>query len=392
MIAQILPDIASSAHARLSGFVADLRANGFIIGMTEIADALVLMSGPAALRPVTLRPALRALFSTCHGDWEKFDILFDAAFLPRRGRSSTRVVSTPRPSANGLHIVPGSHGASSSADASRVERGSGAEDGESGQSRREGASTGESLAKRDFRTITDPADLAAAHALAARLAQRMKVRLTRRLRARRAGPTLHLRRTIHKSVAQGGEPIHLVHKRRKDKPLRLVVLLDASGSMSLYSALFLRFMHGVITHFREAEAYLFHTRLVHIAPALRERDCERAAERLVLMGQGSGGGTRIGESLATFNRWHARRCLTSRSCVIIVSDGYDTGPAAALGAEMAKLRQRCRRIVWLNPMIGWEGYAPEAAGMKAALPHVDLFAPAHTLETLAALEPYLARI
>ncbi|CAN1559083.1 CoxE Protein containing von Willebrand factor type A (vWA) domain [Rhabdaerophilaceae bacterium] len=387
-----LPELASSAHARLYGFVSDLRSNGFIVGMAEVTDALDLLGGPAALFPAILRPAFRALFCTCQNDWKKFDALFDAAFLPRRGRSSTRVVSVPTKSTRGFSVSPGLRSSGAGDNASAVERDGGAEETEPGRSRREGASFAESLATRDFRTLTDPEELAQAHALAERLARSMKARLTRRMRARRSGVSLHFRRTIHRSVAQGGEPIHLVHRRRKDKPLRLVVILDASGSMSLYSSFFLRFMHGVVENFRESEAFLFHTRLIHISSALKERNAERAAERLALMAQGSGGGTRIGESLATFNRWHARRCLTSRSCIIIISDGYDTGSAEALGEEMKRLRQRCRRIIWLNPMIGWDGYAPEAAGMKAAMPHVDLFASAHTLDSLVALEPYLARI
>jgi uncharacterized protein with von Willebrand factor type A (vWA) domain len=220
----------------------------------------------------------------------------------------------------------------------------------------------------------------------------MRVRLTRREQARRAGRRIDLRRTIHKSIAHGGTPMELVWRQRKNKPLRLVVLLDASGSMSMYSAVFLRFMHGILDTFREAEAFVFHTRLIHISPALRERDATRAVERMSILAQGVGGGTRIGESLGTFNRWHAKRAIHARTCVMIVSDGYDTGPAEQLGREMAALRRRCRRIAWLNPMIGWRDYAPEAAGMKAALPHVDLFAPAHNLESLQALEPYLARI
>ena len=125
---------------------------------------------------------------------------------------------------------------------------------------------------------------------------------------------------------------------------------------------------------------------------MREKDAARALDRLSMMAQGAGGGTKIGESLATFNRWHARRVIHSRTCVMIVSDGYETGDAALLGAEMAALSRRCRRIVWLNPMMGWEGYAPEARGIRAALPHIDLYAPAHTLKSLAALETYLARL
>ena len=176
------------------------------------------------------------------------------------------------------------------------------------------------------------------------------------------------------------------------KPLRLVVLLDASGSMNLYTAFFVRFLHGVIDSFRQAEAFVFHTRLAHVSPTLRDRDVARAIDRLGLMAQGIGGGTRIGESLATFNRWHARRVINSRTAIMIVSDGYDTGEPERLVVEMRRLRRRCRRIIWLNPLIGWKGFRPELRGMQAALPHVDLFAPAHNLESLAALEPYLARI
>ncbi len=138
--------------------------------------------------------------------------------------------------------------------------------------------------------------------------------------------------------------------------------------------------------------FLFHTRLVHISPSLKDRDIARAVERLALMTQGIGGGTKIGESLADFNRWHARRMIHSRTAVVIVSDGYDAGTPEALAEEMRQLRRRCRRLVWLNPLLGWRDYTPQARGMKAALPYIDLFAPAHNLESLAALEPYLARI
>jgi uncharacterized protein with von Willebrand factor type A (vWA) domain len=217
-------------------------------------------------------------------------------------------------------------------------------------------------------------------------------RLVRRQRPRRQGRRLDLRRTIHRNISHGGTPIDLVWRRRKIKPLRLVILLDASGSMSLYTAFFVRFIHGVVDAFAEAEAFVFHTRLAHVSESLRDRDVERAIDRMSLMAQGLGGGTRIGESLATFNRWHAKRVINSRTAVMIVSDGYDTGEPELLANEMRRLRRRCRRIIWLNPLIGWEGYAPEARGMQAALPFIDLFAPAHNLASLAALEPYLARV
>ena len=261
-----------------------------------------------------------------------------------------------------------------------------------GKGRREGASRIEVLTTADMRHIVDPEDVAKTHALAARLAAKMRARLVRRERVRRSGRRLDLRRTIHRSISHGGTPIDLAWRRRKEKPLRLVVLLDASGSMSLYTAFFVRFLHGVVDSFREAEAFVFHTRLVHVSPSLRDRNVARAVDRLSLMAQGIGGGTRIGESLATFNRWHASRVINSRTALMIVSDGYDTGEPERLGQEMRRLRRRCRRIIWLNPLLGWKDYAPAARGMQAAMPHIDLFAPAHNLESLAALEPYLARM
>ena len=261
-----------------------------------------------------------------------------------------------------------------------------------GKGRREGASRAEALSATDLRHIVDPEDVAEAHALAARLARTMRARLVRRHQVRRRGRRLDLRRTIHRNVSHGGTPVELVWRRRKIKPLRLVVLLDASGSMSLYTAFFVRFLHGVVDAFREAEAFVFHTRLAHVSPSLRDRDVARAVDRLALMAQGIGGGTRIGESLATFNRWHAARVINSRTAVMIVSDGYDTGEPERLGAEMQRLRRRCRRIIWLNPLLGWRDYSPAARGMQAALPYVDLFAPAHNLESLAALETYLAKV
>jgi uncharacterized protein with von Willebrand factor type A (vWA) domain len=160
----------------------------------------------------------------------------------------------------------------------------------------------------------------------------------------------------------------------------------------MYTGVFLRFIHGVLDEFREAEAFLFHTRLVHVSDAMKERDAGRALDRLSILAQGAGGGTRIGESLHTFNRWHAARVINSRSCLLIVSDGYETGDAKLLGREMAALAKRCRRIVWVNPMLGWEGYAPVAAGIRAALPYIDLYAPGNTLSSLVALEPYLAKL
>jgi uncharacterized protein len=383
-----------SARRRLADFARTLRDNGFKVGLAETGDALAILAGPLAVRPSTLKPALRALFCATHSDWERFDEIFDAYWQGRGVRQARTLAGTAlesRASARHLKDVGPHAGKPGLPDHVERRRDDGDVTGE-GRGRREGASRFENIATTDLRHIVDSADIAQAHALAARLSRVMRARLVRRERVRRRGRRLDLRRTIHRNVSHGGTLMDLAWRRRKIKPLRLVFLLDASGSMSLYTAFFVRFLHGVVDAFREAEAFVFHTRLAHVSASLRDRDVTRAVDKLALMAQGIGGGTRIGESLATFNRWHARRVINSRTAVMIVSDGYDTGSSEQLGEEMRRLRRRCRRIIWLNPLIGWRDYSPQARGMQAALPYVDLFAPAHNLESLAALEPYLARI
>jgi uncharacterized protein len=379
---------------KLAGFLETLRHNDFAVGLKEGQDAAALMAAGYGDKPHRLRSAFKHLFSTRKADWQKFDGIFDAFWLGQRVRSRSTVMAAQKP-ANSPSLKTLQDAAQPSGSAAATDQMSGLDDGpdtRSGEGRAEGASRTENLAETDFRKLSDPAQFEEAHQVAARLARALRSRLTRRDQARRRGHAIHFRRTIHRNVSHGGAPIALVMRRRKEKPLRLVILLDASGSMSLYTGVFLRFIHGVLDEFREAEAFLFHTRLAHVSDAMKEKDPARALDRLSMMAQGVGGGTKIGESLQVFNREHAARVIHSRTCVMIVSDGYDTGDPALLAGEMAALAKRCRRIVWLNPMIGWEGYAPEARGLKAALPYVDLYAPAHTLKSLADLETYLARL
>ncbi|MFL5040656.1 MAG: vWA domain-containing protein [Xanthobacteraceae bacterium] len=385
--------IGAGMRRRLAGFVRTLRENGFKLGLTETRDALRILSSPAALRPSSLKPALKSLFCATRSDWERFDEIFDAYWRGRGMRRMATVTGTPTERRASLRRLATSGAPGPLGAPDHVERREDADSDAAAKSgRREGASRAELLSAADLRHIVDPDDVTRAHELAARLARTMRARLVRREQVRRRGRRLDLRRTIHRNISHGGTPVELAWRRRKIKPLRLVVLLDASGSMNLYTAFFVRFLHGVVDAFREAEAFVFHTRLAHVSPTLRDRDAARAVERLALMAQGIGGGTRIGESLATFNRWHAARVINSRTAVMIVSDGYDTGEPERLAAEMRRLRRRCRRIIWLNPLLGWRDYTPAARGIQAALPYVDLFAPAHNLDSLAALEPYLARI
>jgi uncharacterized protein with von Willebrand factor type A (vWA) domain len=373
---------------RLVGFVRLLRANGFALGLSEAEDAPRAADAAGLLAPDALRHGLRALLCSCERDWRRFDELYDFYWLGH-GRREARVTAGGANRAREDRagpLIDARFGPPEriARDADPAEA---APEGRGG-----GASAAASLAATDLRHIHDADELARLHALTERLAARMRHRLARRERAHRRGRRLDFRRVIHRSVQSGGMPLRLAWRRRRHKPLRLVAILDVSGSMNPYSTFFVRFLRAALGSFREADAFVFHTRLVHIGAALRERSTERAIERLALMAEGWSGGTRIGESLAIFNQRYAAAVLNRRSVVVIVSDGYDTGPPERLAAELAALRRRARRLVWLNPVLGREGYQPAARGMAAALPHLDLFAPAHNLESLAALEPYLASL
>ena len=387
MLAPVGPALEAPLTRRLVGFVRLLRDHGFALGLREAEDTVRAAKAAGLAGPEPLRWGLRALLCSCERDWRRFDELFDAYWLRRGMRRA--VVSGGVGDARARRSGPSLDAGFDVPD--RGECLGDVADAMPG-GRAGGASAIESLAQADLRHIDDPDELERLHALAGRLAARMRHRLSRREQARRRGRRLDFRRVIHKSVQSGGTPIRLAFRRRRDRPVRLVAILDVSGSMSPYSTFFVRFLKSVLDSFREADAFVFHTRLVHIGEALKERTTERAIQRLALMAQGWSGGTRIGESLATFNRSYATSVLNRRSIVVIVSDGYDTGPPERLAAELATLGRRARRVVWLNPMLGWPGYQPVARGMAAALPYLDLFAPAHNLASLAALEPYLARL
>lgn len=378
---------------RIAGFLRLLRHNGFAIGLDETADVLRLAEAGYLAPEADFRRGLRGLLCSCRRDWLRFDEAFTAFW--HQGRQSTVIElrartakkdspPLPRQAWPGVsRSLPGDPPRQFGPDRTVPE-----DDAATGKR----ATSAESLATVDLRHITDPEQWARVDELAERFARRIKYRLSRRHRVRRKGRRLDFRDTIRRGIRYGGTPIILRYRKRHLKPLRLILMLDASGSMRQYSAFFVRFIHGILDHLRHAEAFIFHTRLVHMTPALREKDPAMAVERMSLLSQGWGGGTRIAASLAAFNDNYARDMIHSRTAVIIVSDGYDTGEPDDLGREMARLKRRVRRVIWLNPMIGWPGYEPTAGGMAAAMPHIDIFAPAHNLESLAALENHLSRL
>jgi uncharacterized protein len=256
------------------------------------------------------------------------------------------------------------------------------EEGESERTRT--YSQEEVLRHKDFENFTWD-ELQEARALMSRKRWRLSERNTRRLRPAPHGDKLDLRRTFRRSLHTGGEPIVLARRIIRRKPRPLVIICDISGSMSLYSRLLLHFVHTVSNGLSNVETFVFATRLTRITRQLARRDVDAAIEDVTKIVQDWSGGTRIGESLHTFNYHWARRVLGRGAVVLIISDGWDRGDIRVLAEEMARLRRYCHRLIWLNPLLGQEDYRPVTAGMRAALPFIDDFLPANTLDSLLAL-------
>ena len=384
------PARAAGPADRLAGFMAHLRMNGFKIGVQETGAALAALGAVNAWDETEARRALKAVCTGCAQDFGRFDELFAAYWQnlghERAGQARARETVERRWSSQ--HQDQGATGSG------RAEQPDSDGDGEADQDG-EGRLVGSrmrNMMRVDLREMVSSADISQAEAVAERLARAIRDRRSRRQRLDKQGSRLDLRRVIRASLSSGGEPIRLFHRTRPDRPSKLVAILDVSGSMVVYARVFLAFVKGLMTADGQTDAYLFHTRLVRITEALRDRDALRAVNRLSLLAQGFGGGTKIGGNLAAFNKGYAKRLVGARSVVMILSDGFDTDPPQVLGAALADLKKRGCRVIWLNPLKGWQGYAPVAAGMAAALPYLDMFAAANTLESLAALEPELARL
>ena len=204
-----------------------------------------------------------------------------------------------------------------------------------------------------------------------------------------SGPRIDLRRAVAASRRTGGDVATLPRRRRRLTPRPLVVLCDVSGSMERYSRMLLLFAHALIRRRPRVEAFLFATRLTRVTRQLRQRRPDAALSATSRDVTDWSGGTRIGEALHTFNQRWARRVLNGGPVVLLISDGWDRGDPQQLGREIARLQRSCRRLVWLNPLIGTADYAPLTRGLQAALPYVDDFLPARTLSNFTDLASHL---
>jgi uncharacterized protein len=256
----------------------------------------------------------------------------------------------------------------------------------------------ELLQKADFDTMTAD-EWRAAQRLLRQMAPLFEPIVTRRSE-RAPGPGRRARidghATLQALARQGGEVWQMRWRRPREKPAPLVVLADISGSMSRYSRMLLHFTHALGHADARVESFVFGTRLTRTTRALRQRDPDVAVARVVQDVQDWSGGTRITHCLHEFNQRWARRVLSGRATVLLISDGLEHGtpddPSCEhLRFEMERLHKSCRKLVWLNPLLRFDQFQPRAAGIKAMLPQVDAFLPVHNLESLAQLAQVLAR-
>jgi uncharacterized protein with von Willebrand factor type A (vWA) domain len=363
---------------RIVDFCRYTRAMGFSAGVTETLDSLRAIEALATDDPEIFKAALRTEMCSSKEEWTSFDRLFEEFWSGKPAQSSDEAARDRHArSVTELYTRSPLFGGRPS-EALVEEEGSATG----------GATVLERIRKTDFSQIPQ-ADQAVLEELAERLLKQMSLRLSRRLRVAEESGQVDLRRTIRKSIGCGGELLDLQYKVRKTQQVRMVILLDVSGSMNLYSLFLVRFAHALQKHFKRADTFIFSTSLHQITGELRTSNLADALASLSQTPTSWSAGTKIGESLGEYNRLCSHKPTPRDTVALILSDGWDTGEPEKLAAELCALKRRVRKVVWLNPLLGLSDYRPLTRGMAAALPHVDVFAPAHSLESLLQLEKLL---
>ena len=242
----------------------------------------------------------------------------------------------------------------------------------------------ELLNRKDFSEMGVEESRAIARAILL-IATKIATQISRRKKLGRKGNVVDPRWTMRKNMKYGGEIIDLVNRKRRIKKTRVVLLCDVSGSMDCYSRFLIQFMYGLQNELWGVETFVFSTSLSRITHLIRTKDIANALEKISGSILGWSGGTNIGRSLHTFNRNFAPSMVTHRTVVVIISDGWDRGDVSLLEREMQDLKRRCKKIIWLNPLLASDNYEPLCKGMQAALPYLDLFLSVHNVNSLIAL-------
>lgn len=364
-------------------FARALRAAGIPVGPGAVLDAVEAVDAAGISTRDDFYWTLHAVFVKRH----EHSILFDQAFRMffRKRAYLEKLIAAMLPQAPPQAEKPAPPGAQRVQEAlfeglKQKER----EDDEIETDMRLTVSDRDVLQRKDFAQMS-AAEIAAAKDAIARLVLPLNQVRTRRLAPHPRGHIVDMRRTLRSSLKAGGAVIDLKYLGPKLKEPPIVALLDISGSMSQYTRLFLHFLHAVTDARKRVTTFLFGTRLTNVTRALRERDPDEALAACSSHVLDWSGGTRIASSLHAFNKQWARRVLTQGAVVLLITDGLERDGDDTLAFEMDRLHRSCRRLIWLNPLLRFDGFEARARGVRTMLPFVDELRPIHNLESMSEL-------
>jgi uncharacterized protein len=362
------------------GFAQYARQKGMNVGIEETLTTLKTFDYGVFENKAVFYYTLKSLFCTSKDDIPIFNELFktywEAKESKERQRSSVKkTVNIKKEN----HII--------------AIWGEGNTEGEDKEDSKtvSGANAVQRLRKTDFSKVA-AMEVTMLEEIAEKLWREMAKRMKRRIKASSKKEIVDIRRTIRASLEHGGDPINLVFKGKKPKKMRLVVLLDVSGSMDKYSFFLLRFVCSLQSYFEKVESFIFSTELRYITEYIKIRGLENTLNLLSEKADNWSSGTKIGQCLKDFNEKYAKKMLSRSSFVIILSDGLDTGEKGMIEQEMQTIRRRTKRLIWLNPLKNMQGYAPVQRGMSEALPHINVFQSGHNLESILQLEDFLMNV
>ena len=362
------------------GFARALRAAGLPVGPGAVIDALNALRMIDIGNRADVFTTLESIFVTRHEHAlifaQAFDLFFrvaeewknmlDSVPLPDQAKKP------PPPASRRVHEALSQPTISSESEAPQE------------QDIHLSVSDREVLQKKDFAQMS-AAEIAEVTRAIAKMSLPQAELRTRRTQPDHRGRRLDLRRTLRGSLRTGGEIVDIRRLGLIDKPAPIVALLDISGSMSEYTRLFLHFLHAITDARKRVSVFLFGTRLTNVTRALRQRDPDEALAACSSVVEDWAGGTRIATSLHNFNKLWGRRVLGQGAIVLLISDGLEREGDARLAFEMDRLHRSCRRLIWLNPLLRFDGFEPKAQGIKMMLPYVDEFRPVHNLSSIEGL-------
>ncbi len=365
----------------LLSFARLLRSQGFTLGPGDVAGGIEALSAVDLTDKEDFRLALRSAFSKSQRGQEIFDQCFKWYFRGGPLDSGADSDHFQEPVSNepllqpnqGLSLLSWNRGRDPD-----------------GETELLSYSPLEALLQKDFGRF-DEEEMRLLEPAVKSLVRRIATRVSRRSKPKRRGRIPDLRRSLRRNFGSGGELLHLLYKRRRLKKMNLVLVLDVSGSMELYSRFLFHFAYLLATSGirGKVETFAFSTELYRLTGALRNRGVREALREVQVSMPGRHGGTRIGFCLKSLLDRH-RESLDPKTAIVILSDGWDTGELDVLREAMSGLKRSAGQILWLNPLAGSPGYEPTASGMKTVLPYLDVFVPLHNLQSLQELERYLA--